>query len=315
MREKLHNCLVETNVEDSNKYFNDLLTFLEENGSCAEFRTTFLRQYVHNREKWAYCFRRGLTTNNLIESFHRVFKQQYLKDKHVTRVDICLHAMNRYARDIIFLQARKQAKNVYTRMEIKHANGHEKAMEMIRNECALPSIISENAWIVQSQSGTETDYVITRKLDECNCRIQCRSCQICPHLFVCACVDNLLHANMCKHIHFLAMSLNLKAPTMTDSNEPLSVLENDLNVEVIERTTTSTEDFIRKTKNLLRLIDCHKVELNQELLDVASVAIDNLSTDCERNICRSQLRVPHNKRRERQRTFVSNKRRGRKKKN
>ncbi len=40
-----------------------------------------------------------------------------------------------------------------------------------------------------------------------NCSIRCRACNICIHQYSCSCMDSLLQATICKHIHLLVRFL------------------------------------------------------------------------------------------------------------
>lgn len=213
--------------------------------------------------------------------------------------------MNKYARDIVFAQGRKLAKNAYSRMEIKDAAGHEKATQM---RCA-PVKISDNVWHVTSES-SEVIYEVKKEMEQCNCRIQCRKCRICPHLFVCGCVDNLLNANMCKHIHLVAMSLHLNGSPNPGNND-LVLLEGELQVEVGEPTSTPTQDAINEVKHILRLLQDPNLNADGETIEAGLVDLRKFREALAMNIGGTS-RVPANKIPDRQLRFVANKKRGRK---
>lgn len=165
--------------------------------------------------KWSYCFRRGITTNNYIESFHNVFKKKYLNGRIGARVDNCLYGMLNYSRDILFTQAHKVLKNGYTGPEKRDMDAHEKAKSMADHL----TVKDDNNWSVRSETQPGVNYLVSRRLEECSCRIRCRSCKICPHLYICECVDNMTRGNsICKHIHVVGISLRL-------SSEPEHILQ------------------------------------------------------------------------------------------
>ena len=40
----------------------------------------------------------------------------------------------------------------------------------------------------------------------CSCKICCSSCDVCVHSYSCTCMDDLIHAKICKHIHLAKIS-------------------------------------------------------------------------------------------------------------
>ena len=75
----------------------------------------FLRQFLERlpslspefwlgrEESWAYSYRTGMGINTymMVESFHRVFKYNYLKGKYNKRVDICLVNLMKFTRSYL----------------------------------------------------------------------------------------------------------------------------------------------------------------------------------------------------------------------
>ena len=46
------------------------------------------------------------------------------------------------------------------------------------------------------------------KDDSCSCSLRCHTCGVCVHIFMCTCMDFILHATVCKHIHFIKVHLD-----------------------------------------------------------------------------------------------------------
>ncbi len=42
----------------------------------------------------------------------------------------------------------------------------------------------------------------------CNCRLSCRLCGACVHMYICSCMDATLHTTVCKHVHLVHMKTN-----------------------------------------------------------------------------------------------------------
>ena len=63
---------------------------------------------------------------------------------------------------------------------------------------------STNTWEVPSQTEDIT-YIVCRINDVCTCKLSCRSCGACVHMYTCSCMDAILHATVCKHSHLVHM--------------------------------------------------------------------------------------------------------------
>lgn len=65
--------------------------------------------------------------------------------------------------------------------------------------------ISDETWIVKRANKNEY-CTVNSNLKQCPvlCRVGCIRCQICIHTYTCNCIDNLICANLCKHIHAVA---------------------------------------------------------------------------------------------------------------
>ena len=74
----------------------------------------------------------------------------------------------------------------------------------------------------------------------CSCKLLCKSCGICPHLFSCTCLDSTLHFTVCKHIHLIAIANNLQLVTEETNTDNLAYFSEILSSEVNHKSTDST---------------------------------------------------------------------------
>ena len=84
------------------------------------------------------------------ESFHRVFKYEYLKEKLNKRVDKCLLNLIKFNRDKIFEPFSKLAKRKYRMCYIKES--YEASKRMSFNNV---DVINENNFKVKSDEGVK----------------------------------------------------------------------------------------------------------------------------------------------------------------
>ena len=66
--------------------------------------------------------------------------------------------------------------------------------------------INNKKWKVNSQNVQDTHYVVERLEESCDCKVICHDCQICPHAYTCTCLDAIIHATICKHVHLVHMN-------------------------------------------------------------------------------------------------------------
>ena len=106
----------------------------------------------------------------------------------------------RVARNIAFERLKKLETGKLTHRICEIMKRHKVATEL------SPTLITDlqgNEWMVNSTTEKKKQYKIIKNEDECTCRIICRICKICPHTYTCECMDALLHATICKHIHLI----------------------------------------------------------------------------------------------------------------
>ena len=102
----------------------------------------------------------------------------------------------------------------------------------------------------------DVSYTVTLITTSCDCRLNCRSCGTCVHMYICSCVDNAVHFTMCKHAHLvhLQRSVTDGEESHTDEQE-VSQEKNHTNGEEVSHDEqegsqeTEMMDEIEGTEN------------------------------------------------------------------
>ena len=88
-----------------------------------------------------------------------------------------------------------------------------------------------------------------------DCALECTQCNICVHMYSCACCDHLIHGTICKHIHLVAQTTS---PTSVQPTPPtLAVEDKEVILQAIRLPSTSTPShhcLLAKLNNLETLI-------------------------------------------------------------
>lgn len=169
------------------------------------FGQYFIDNYCKRPEKWAYCYRinAGINTNMYLEALHKVFKYFYLQGRKNKRMDTCIAALLRFARDKIFNRAIMLIKNKCSARMRAITLHHKKSMDISPD--LITTVVKNKQWIISSRSNSDNKYaVLVRDTPPCNvneCRLRCRHCEVCIHQVMCTCRDNLIRDTLCVHIH------------------------------------------------------------------------------------------------------------------
>ena len=207
-------------------YLSSFIDRLESSTLTEKFAAYFKSYWVDRKQCWGFCYRVGdsINTNMFCESFHKVFKYQYLKGKYNKRVDSCLVNLIKYNRDKTFERLIKLTKGKSTqRMRLmmeRHNKSTEMSFDMLHRKQSDDSESTEK-WDVRSDNGKNT-YIITVLRDVCNeksCNLKCPDCFACCHVQHCTCPDFLLKNISCKHIHLLRRMESRTKVQPTDRND------------------------------------------------------------------------------------------------
>ncbi len=175
-----------------------------------EFCRYFQNVYCKRVEEWAFCYRAStpFNTNMFVESFHRLLKVVYLENKQNRRVDKLLHTLLRIARDKAYERLIKMEKGKTTHRVSEIHKRHQMAISLMEKKEYIPPVQEINGdnstsiWKVHS-TDMKTVYEVVRTKENCDCRLVCKSCNVCVHMYKCTCIDDLIHGTVCKHVHLV----------------------------------------------------------------------------------------------------------------
>ena len=144
------------------------------------------------------------------------------------------------------------------------------------------------------------------------CKLKCRYCSACPHIYSCNCLDACTNTTVCKHMHLIQMQQPIiNEQTNLTGNNQLEYYEKVTNVTtpMSNATTSSLRHKVERTANdILALCDrSENIAKLQEVYECLSSALECLCEE-ERNIL--QKRKPsHQKSTTQPRFYSTNKKR------
>ena len=249
----------------------------EHNDFCMYFQTTYCKRV----EEWAFSFRDGtpFNTNMFVESFHRVLKVVYLENKQNRRIDRLLNTLLRIARYKAYERLIKVEKGKTTHRMCEINKRHQTAITLMEDPMYQPPTeqLHEDGTIFWNVLGSEMhgkEYRVTKVKDKCDCKVLCKPCNTCTHLFKCTCIDSLVHSTVCKHIHIVQMTKENKSPeTKVEELDGNGILfDNEYFLQVLgkEKMTTKQDD--------LKLSD-EKMKMAQLIRDLQSLNMQCTSID------------------------------------
>ena len=107
----------------------------------------------------------------------------------------------KFAKDKVFDQLTKLEKGKFSHRVSEINKRHVKATKMARDLTKR----DDTTWIVSSETDPEANYVVNLVNETCDCKLRCSMCAVCIHLFSCTCMDSIIHATVCKHVHLVKL--------------------------------------------------------------------------------------------------------------
>ncbi len=229
-----------------------------------DFAEYFDKFWVQHKESWGYCYRvgEGINTNMFVEAFHRVLKYNYLQGKYNRRVDACLSKLEQVNNDKVFQRLIKLTKGKSTFKASIIRKRHLGSLQL-RDSDVTADPESTDRWLVKSENGNNI-YKVTRRQESCDevpCQLKCTDCGSCCHSHQCSCVNFLMNAITCKHIHLVQRLLITSGQQKLCEEQRTADI--DYKEEAIEKTfslvTTGTANNVyelrdRIIKSLTELI-------------------------------------------------------------
>jgi len=214
-----------TSIEEFKNNLQNVIRDLKQDKDTYTFGVYFEKYYSKRPECWAYCYRLrlGINTNMYLESFHKVLKHIYLEGKRVKRLDKTINALNKYSRDSQYKRLIKLSKNIPTE-KVQRVRQSHNSSKLIKLE-QIQIVENKKVYIIKSLSNPSQQHYIIKTDETCtqsSC-LKCKKCDICIHTFHCSCIDNVIKANICKHIHacareFISLDGNTENTVFQDSN-------------------------------------------------------------------------------------------------
>ncbi|KAL4082867.1 hypothetical protein QTP88_029521 [Uroleucon formosanum] len=241
----------EPNTDDFEKLLTGICEELKNDEDTNEFHSYFQSNYLNRVEQWAYCHRRlcGINTNMYLESIHKTIKYFYLNGRKNKRMDQCINALLKFIRDKMFERFIKLSKNKYSAKEDNILASHNIVVKILDD--VKIERVSETTWRIDSTTEKNLTYDVSKVQDICdtdNCKLKCRLCNICTHIFICECPDFIIRSNICKHIHLIVQSeKDFFQTVFTQPVEPIK------NVDTLEKVLVNQENIepIEKEKKLI----------------------------------------------------------------
>lgn len=197
--------MMELKKDSFDQYLPIVIEELVNNPETKNFGLYFNQMYGGNFESWAYSYRidAKINTNNHLESMHKCIKHVYLKSKHVRRLDIAIGILMTFIRDKAFDHIISMEKGKITAKLSAIRLNHKKS-EMVDKYVITETSTGFNYCRQQSE------FIITKLKDNCDCDLRCLKCKICLHMYTCTCIDCSIKYNMCIHIHLACTQYNGK---------------------------------------------------------------------------------------------------------
>ncbi|XP_059172535.1 uncharacterized protein LOC131953394 [Physella acuta] len=190
-----------TNVRAFKAYSQALFEFLK---PYKEFLDYMKSSYFDESkdEFWASCYRH--IPESKFVPFLQPFDQTltmlgfYQKDK-LSRSDILLHKLLQFGR---FMESKLLVHTSQVHLQNALRDINSKHNDCMGNLDIFHSA-SGDEWFVRASEETNSFSVLDSGITNCECPLMCESCKICVHRYVCTCVEYLMKAASCKHIHFV----------------------------------------------------------------------------------------------------------------
>ena len=100
-------------------------------------------------------------------------------------------------------------------------NKRHKAAECLLEEInyRLPTpVIPDMKWSVYSSNLIDF-YTVLKQKGSCECKLHCRTCNACIHMYTCTCIDSMIHTTVCKHIHIVDLIYNKSSTHPSSDNQ------------------------------------------------------------------------------------------------
>ncbi|GFS58374.1 uncharacterized protein NPIL_419901 [Nephila pilipes] len=248
-------------------FMNFIASLLKE-ADTKSFGEFLQHKYSSNTERWACCYRKEikLSTNIYLESLHhtilycsRMIGKKELKHYRMKKLLLVLMKWLRYKMLDRFTSLEDEERMTLAKNNISSC--HELGLEISSDTITS---LSDKTWLILSEEVEDKVYV-TRDFESCPelCDLKCSACDVCVHMFSCTCLQSLVNANMCPHIH--AVVWKFLPPDVSLPSSP--ILENFHEDLVIpNKCPELLESILKRMDDLSQKVTENKCKLNQDAL-------------------------------------------------
>lgn len=192
-------------VDKINAFVQNL--YLDE--STKNFADHFVDKYANRVETWAFCHRRnlGFTSNMFMDDMYRRLKLAYLEGRKIKKAMKTVESALVFLRDIYLDREHGGIEKDFSATRVQLVRDcHYIALAKLTDPTISAIQSEDNRFSVTSFSDPSKSYIVDKKPSSCTCACtkRCQLCDLCIHLYVCSCSDNLINFNICKHIHFVS---------------------------------------------------------------------------------------------------------------
>ena len=283
------------------------------NDAEERFCKYFKEHYCNRLGQWASYLRTGtiVNTNMFVETFHRTLKVVYLQHKQNRRIDFLLHTLLKIARDKVFDQLTKLEKGKYSHRITEINKRHKSAVKMSVNIKRT----DESGWMVPSERDGSVTYNIKLLCDSCNCKLRCANCDVCIHMYSCTCIDSMLHATVCKHVHLVKMRTTKVSENVSHASTNVEYFSHLLEDKCDDgQLSALRQQVLSKLNTMIVLVtSCHSTDAlktSSKHVTSALMAMKSIqSSSGKQPTLPTKRKYPPNKNSDKQLRFFSTKRR------
>ncbi|XP_054719732.1 uncharacterized protein LOC129229449 [Uloborus diversus] len=252
------NCMFENFIKDlmSSPTSKDLGKFIQS-------------KYGSNFEMWARCYQKDIELGTVIhlEIMHRTLRY-CCREGRKTRLDKFIYVLMKLIRDKMLDRLSNVLDEEKITMAVEAINTcHTMGLEIVPENI---TVLSDKIWLVRSENPDENAYVTVDNatcLEHCN--LKCIECDICVHMYSCTCLNNLINANMCDHIHavvwnFVSPHFSPAASDVDDIMQEVADTPSDV-LEIFKKDESYDEllqSVLKRSHQVYKLVQASKNKLN-----------------------------------------------------
>ncbi|GFX72891.1 uncharacterized protein TNCV_1697881 [Trichonephila clavipes] len=248
--------------------FKNLIASLLKDSDSKSFGEFLIQKYGSNAERWACCYRKDikLSTNIFLESLHRTISYcskmigRKVETYRLNKLLLILLKWVRYKMLDRFTNLEDDDKMIMAKDTISAC--HDLGLEI---NCEAITALSDKTWLILSEEVEDKIYV-TRDFETCPelCDLKCSDCDVCVHMFSCSCLQSLINANMCPHIH--AVVWKFLTPHFSPPASPTLENSSDVDLVIPNNCPELLENILKRMSDVYKKVRENKYKLNQEAL-------------------------------------------------